>query len=684
MKYQKLPKTIRFLSRSVFLSVAFFSILRVIFYWVFKDSSVPIEPSIIVQSFYVGLKYDMRLALFIHLPILLFSWLKPLQIANNRFGGRFWRYYLILAGSVVVFVYFIDFGHYAYLQNRIDATVIRFLYDLKDSLEMIWQSYPVFWIVSGYILTVVIYSIILKLIIYRLDQSGLCIARRWQKAFIIVSFVITYAFGIYGKFSYYPLRWSDAFFSTNFFISSVSLNPVLFFFDTIHNRNAKDDFDIEKAKKYYGPMAQYLHVDKSNKENLDYIRQTDPGQSNNPPNIVMVLLESFAYHKTGLSGNPLNPSPHFDRIAKKSLLFTRYYAHHPGTARSIFATMTGLPDIELNKTSSRNPLVVKQHSIMNAFKHYKKFYFLGGSASWGEIRGIITHNIPDVNLYEEGDYSSPRTDVWGISDLHLFEEANWVLSKEKDQPFIAFIQTAGNHGPFTVPEDNRNFKSITIDEEKVKKFGFSSLAAFNSFRFMDHAINFYLKAAQKEDYFYNTIFVFFGDHGLPGRADHMPPSENQLELSKFHVPFVIYGPGLIKEGKIFNKVASTVDILPTLASFAKMPRINSTIGRDLLDDRFNNQRYAFVIYHHENPMIGLIGAEFYFLTNADHTNKRLYKILSDHPQENELSAFPDIAAQMETLCHGIYETTRYMRYHNTPEKIDENAQVQAKTDKRAP
>ena len=131
-----------------------------------------------------------------------------------------------------------------------------------------------------------------------------------------------------------------------------------------------------------------------------------------------------------------------------------------------------MPDIELNKTSSRNPLVVRQHTIINAFKGYDKYYFLGGSANWGEIRGLLLHNIPGLHVFEEGSYSSPRVDVWGISDLNLFEEANKVLRKKKGKPFFAIIQTSGNHKPYTIPDDNRGFKVLAADEDEVVKYGF--------------------------------------------------------------------------------------------------------------------------------------------------------------------------------------------------------------------
>ena len=61
--------------------------------------------------------------------------------------------------------------------------------------------------------------------------------------------------------------------------------------------------------------------------------------------------------------------------------------------------ITGLPDIETNKTSSRNPLVVDQHTIVNAFTDYEKFY-LGGMNS---VRGFEFQDIHIKGINSEGE-----------------------------------------------------------------------------------------------------------------------------------------------------------------------------------------------------------------------------------------------------------------------------------------
>ncbi len=666
---KKLPKLFQFLLASVLVNLTFLTTMRIVFWFIFSDPADVIPSTVTLESFYIGFKFDLRLALLIHLPLLLLAWIRPVHMVKTAMGRRLWCGYLTILGVVLLLFYFFDFGHYGYLETRINGTVLSFLYNPDISLEMIWESYPV---IPGLVLLAlfaVVYGMLTAWIARRINRKDAFALTGAGKLVTIALFVVLYLLGIYGKLSYYPLRWSDAFFTNNNFATAVALNPVLYFLDTLKNREV--EYDLEKVRTYYDSMAHYLGVQDPDRENLNFIRTKDkPGGTEKRPNVVIIFLESFAYYKTSVSGNPLDPTPYFNDMAKTGILFTRFYTPQHGTAQSIFTTITGIPDVELIKTSSRNPLVVRQHSIVNAFEGYEKFYFLGGSLNWAEIRGLLSHNIPGLKIYEEGSYTSPRADVWGISDLHLFEEANKVLREMKDKPFFAFIQTAGNHRPYTIPEDNRGFRSLSISEGDAVKYGFESVAGFNAIRFMDHSIQFFVQSAQQDGYADNTIFVFFGDHGSGRRhPEHMHKSEDQLQLTKYHVPLLIYAPGLIDEGKIDAKVASEVDVLPTIAGLVSIPYVNSTLGRDLLDSRYDTMRYAFTISHRQVAEIGLISDDFYFLTNADGTNRRLHALVSDKPWENVMDAYPEVTSTLAPLCYGFYEVANYIRYNNTPEMV---------------
>jgi phosphoglycerol transferase MdoB-like AlkP superfamily enzyme len=478
-------------------------------------------------------------------------------------------------------------------------------------------------------------------------------------------------FGMYGKFSYYPLRWSDAFTSTHEFAPAVALNPVLYFFETIKNKN--NGYDLKATRHYYDIISNYLGVSEPDEQRLNYQRRVKAtGRLHHQqPNVVMVFLESFAHYKTGLSDNPLNPTPHFDALARDSLYFSRFYTPHTGTARSVFTAITGLPDIEERETSSRNPLIVDQKTLINTLQGYEKFYFLGGSANWGNIRGMLAHNIQGLNIYEEGSYQAERIDVWGISDLHLFEEASQVFNKQ-DKPFFAIIQTSGNHRPYTIPEDNRGFKLEEHSDEQLKRYGFISNAEYNSFRYMDHSVGFFMQHAKQQAWFDNTIFIFFGDHGIAGYGgEHNKTFENQLGLTSLHVPLVFYAPKLLPAQTI-DRVAGEVDILPTLAGLLAGPHTLTTLGRDLLDSRFDEQRYAFTIAHERIPTIGMLGERFYLQMRPNGNNLRLHDTRSNNPREDVKQQYPDVTQHLKDLTLGMFETTRYLRQHNQQQRDKPN------------
>lgn len=670
MRFFPIPRPVKLLAILVILDLVLFSLLRAAFYLYFHVPADRIATADLLNSFYIGMKFDLRLALIMNIPVLVLALIPWTNVFTTKKGKKVAVGYLVFINTTVVLTYVFDFGHYAYLQSRLNVTAFRFLYNLGTSAQMIWETYPVVWGLIGLVIFALMVWYVANLAIFfvSLGVSG----PKMPKMRMIIAGVVTFLLiggGIYGKFSYYPLRWSDAYFSTNEFASAVALNPVMYFLDTIKKKRIP--FSEEKTREAYPLMADYLGIDKPDIEDLNYVRKRGSNSEKaRRPNIIIVLLESFAFYKTGVFGNPLDPTPHFDTIAKKGALFTRFYVPSSGTARSVFALITGLPDVDTHRTSSRNPLIVSQHTIINEFRGYEKYYFLGGSLNWANIRGLLAHNIPGLNIYEEGSYpSSPRVDVWGIPDLHLFEEANRVL-RERNEPFFAIIQTSGNHRPYTIPEDNRGFRVVDADEREVKEAGFISVDEFNSFRFMDHSIGNFMETASKEKYFNNTIFVFLGDHGLPGNATHMRRAEEQLRLTRYHVPLVIYAPGTMKEGRVYGSIASEVDVLPTLAGYTSIPYLNTTLGRDLFDARYDGKRYAFTISDQNSvPELGLVSRDFIFVMYGDGTQKRLHSYSSPTPRDDVSGQYPKVAEEMEELCRAIWETVRYMPYHNAPDRF---------------
>lgn len=659
-----IPRLFRYILITTGINLALFLALRLGLYWYFNTPADPIPTDTLLQAFYLGTKFDLRLALIMILPLFLLGGIRHLSPFEYDYARRFW---LLIQGVIFTFIllfYVINFAHFSYLHKPVDASATRFLQNFGISMEMVWSSYPVVWLSLLLLSLVTAYVYLLNKIILYFSDALVPMHSRKRKLLlgIISSFLVI--FGLYGKVSYYPLRWSDAFFSPHNFVSTVAMNPVLYFFNTLKNKEV--NFDIDKVKQYYPDVAAYLGVKNPDINTLNFSRQVIPAKRfATQPNIVMVILESFSAYKMGSFANPLNATPTLDSLAKNGILFDNFYTPSTGTARSVWTAVTSIPDVENNKTSTRNPLIVNQKTLINAFTGYDKHYFIGGSASWGNIRGLLSSNIPGLTIHEEGEYTAPRMDVWGLSDLHLFEEANGVL-KTQDKPFFAIIQTSGNHRPYNIPEDNRGFISKNISKQDAKDYGFQSSDEYNAFRFLDHSVDFFIKQAKKEKYFDNTIFVFFGDHGVNGSGKHMNAAQRQLHINALNVPLIIYAPKLLQSER-FSFAASEVDVLPTLVSLAGFPYSNSTLGSDLLDPSIDQNRYVYTMAHSKPLIISTIGNKLMFSDTILNNQPTLHDLNSETPRADISKDNPQEAERLKRLTFGIYETIKYMRYHNKPD-----------------
>ena len=661
-----MPRPIRFIGTNIVVLLLALTGLRVAFWTIFQDPADAPTGDVLRESFYLGLKFDLRLALLLNLPFALLAWLPALDPFRSVRGRKLWLVYFGVTAGLLLFFYGVDFGHYGYLESRVDASVLRYLFDPRESVGVLWGSYPVVRGLSAIALAVTGYVLLLRRL-FRGDAAPAASRPLAVRVALVTAAAALFALGIYGKLSYYPLRWSDAYFSPHAFASALSLNPVLYFYETFDNREL--EFDEAAMRDHYASVASYLGVDEPDAGSLDFTRMAGRAAGQKPLNVVIVLLESFAYYKTGVSGNPLDPTPNFDEVARGGVLFRRFYTPHSGTARSVFASVTGLPDIDRAKTSTRNPLIARQNTLLNAFEGWDKFYFLGGSASWGNIRALLSHNVDGLQIYEEGSYASPRVDVWGISDLSLFEEANRVLAEPRTRPFVAIIQTAGNHKPYTIPDDSRGFERSTTPKQEAERFGFDSVHELDAMRLVDHSLGHFFRLARQEKYFEDTVFVMYGDHGSPASPEHRPLADRQLRLPRYHVPLVFYSPKHL-EPRTIDEVASQLDVLPTVVGLAGAHGLNSTLGRDLFDPAFAGRRYAFTVERIEkNPLLGIVSDDFYLQVAADGSQRTLHRLDAPEPRADASAGAPEAAVQLEELAVGLFQAARYMRYHNAPEQV---------------
>ena len=716
----RIPPLTKWTIAAGFIFLIFMTLLRIFFFEHFKSSGYSFTNS--SAAFLLGLKYDLRTAAAIVLPLLLIgnlhlsykrhnrlTWLSITAVSaialvciflifflkNNKAGSativsmiilfvlilvwlfrtkncnpfvnrvskRVWKIYFLAITILLVFLYAVDLQHFDYLHQRLNASVLNYTEDAKISFGMVWQTYPVITI----LLTIIIIAFIIFWLLNRSFKSIQASSpgeKKYHPVFPVLLFLLL-VFAAWGKLSQYPLRWSDAFALGDEFKASVSLNPVQSFFSTLQFRHS--GYDVKKVRHYYPLIASYLEVQNPDSIKLNYERSytADTG-SRIRPNVILVICESFSAYKSSMWGNPLNTTPYFNELCRQGVFFDHCFSPAYGTARGVWATITGIPDVETPNTASRNPAAVDQHTIINDLAGYKKLYFLGGSTSWANIRGLLTNNIKQLQLYEEGSYKAKTVDVWGISDKHLFLEANAILKKQSS-PFFAVIQTADNHRPYTIPsEDLDEFTKKEFAKDTLKKYGFENNAELNAFRYTDFCYRKFMEAAGKEKYFENTLFVFVGDHGIRGNAGNMfPEAWTTFGITTQHVPLLFYSPKLLQPSRI-NNACSQVDILPSIASLLNMPYRNTTLGRNLFDTG-NNISLSFpgraFLFDPEERKIGMITDKYCYMKNLSSGKDDFLSSKNNQPLPADQSTEDD-KKLLRQLTEAYYETAKYMLLNN--------------------
>jgi len=645
-----IPKTLLWVINLLIIYILLFTAFRLAILILFKPEGEEFIDAL--PSLLLGLRFDLRWISLLLLPIVIISFMPGYSPFYSERNKKWWTWYLALVTFIVVFFFAADFGCFSYNKTRLNASALNFAEDPVTSVLMVWESYPLIWFLLMLLAAVILLKWIFRrthvYIISKTEGRGIRYQRKW---FVFAS--LTLGLMVYGSINSQPLKWINAFFLQDNFRSHLALNPMQNFFTTLKFRKPQQN-EIE-AKRFFPVIQQWMNLPKE-KHSFARIVSVKKDAIKTKPNVVLVLCESFSMYKSSMSGNPLNTTPYFQSLTNEGVFFNKCFSPHFSTARGLFATVTGIPDVQLSKFSTRNPQALDQHTIINNFEGYKKMYFLGGNPKYNNFAGLI-QNVDSLEMTTEGFFKAKPVNVWGISDKELFLEANESFKKQTS-PFFAIVQTADNHRPFAIPKNEKDFQKKLVPVDTLNKYGFESLDEYNSFRYADYCFKTFIEAAKKEAYFDNTVFVFIGDHGVSGNANAMYEEVWTKErLTTEHVPLLFYAPKLLKSKK-HEKVVSQIDVMPTIASLTGQKYLNTTLGRDVFKNEKNN--YAFII-HHDEGQIGMITNDFYFTKNLNFSKEELHLFSSSN---FTIVQKDSIKSKMSEVTTAFYETAKWMLLNN--------------------
>ncbi|MEG1041669.1 MAG: sulfatase-like hydrolase/transferase, partial [Pseudomonas sp.] len=316
--------------------------------------------STVAEGFLNGLRFDLRVVVYLSIPLLLATLSARAMAARGLF-----RVWLTLASSVVMFLGLMELDFYREFHQRLNGLVFQYVKeDPKTVLSMLWYGFPVVryllaWIVGTWLLSLVFKGIdrlTRPHAAYQNQTAGSRAVAPWYVRgvvfFMILLVAVIAARGTLRQGP--PMRWGDAFTTDSNFVNQLGLNGTLTLIDAAKSRFGEDRANVWKSTIEQTLATQTVR-DMLLTENDKLVdadtaavrREFTPPANNTLPvkNVVVILMESFAGHSVGALGSPNNITPYFDKLAKEGLLFDRFFSNGTHTHQGMFATMACYPNL---------------------------------------------------------------------------------------------------------------------------------------------------------------------------------------------------------------------------------------------------------------------------------------------------------------------------------------------------
>lgn len=291
-------------------------------------------------------------------------------------------------------------------------------------------------------------------------------------------------------------------------------------------------------------------------------------------NIVVITMESMSGAFLEAYGNEDHITPTLDTLLHRGLAFDSLYATGNRTVRGLEAITLCMPPCSGESVVKRENNG-RYHSVANELRQhgYTTQYIYGGDSYFDNMKAFFSANGYDIIDKPQFGAQETFSNIWGCCDEDTYRVAleTFRRNAESGKPFFAHIMTVSNHRPYTYPEGKIEWDGNPMCRAAAVKYA-------------DFALGEFLKAAAKESWFSNTVFVVVADHCASSAG------KTTLPVDGYHIPAIIYAPGFIEPQRI-DKVCSQIDLMPTVLSLLHLAPDNAFVGRDILSESFRERAF---------------------------------------------------------------------------------------------
>ena len=346
------------------------------------------------------------------------------------------------------------------------------------------------------------------------------------------------------------------------------------------------------------------------------------------PNIVLLLADDLGYNELGSYGQKIIKTPHIDSLAKKSMMFTDFYAGSTVCSPSRAVLLTGKSS---SHVSIRGNAAFIKDSVWRQIALDKNEYTLGEmfkeagyqSAFVGKWH-LDTADQPETWAFSHG-FDFAAQEQWGGSTDKYKNPGLWLNGNEEQLPYdfnkhdckdafytdtaFKFLEEKSNEKPFFLFMSYRaphSFEgpirdTLWYSEEDWPKVEQAQAAKIT---LQDQQVGRLLEKLESMNELDNTVVLYTSDNGAHFNHDNV--NGHQLEFfdsngnlrggkrdlyeGGLRVPLIVYWKNKIIPGSKTNHISGFRDIMTTFAEIIGIKKPSHNKGISFLPTLLNQKQ----------------------------------------------------------------------------------------------
>jgi len=291
------------------------------------------------------------------------------------------------------------------------------------------------------------------------------------------------------------------------------------------------------------------------------------------PNIVLIYADDLGYGDLGCYGSAIS-TPNIDRLSREGMRFTHFYSASPVCSPSRAALMTGrypsrvgIPSVLFPEDTYGLPLTEMTMAELVKSKQYQTMCL----GKWH--LGTIPESMPTNRGFDEFfgmPYSNDQAPSVLMSGMQVIEEpvqldtlterytteAVNFIRRCADSPFFLYLAHTFPHIPLAASPRFRGKSNLGLYADVIQELDWSTGEV--------------LRCIQDCGLDQDTLVIFSSDNGpwFQGSSGGLRGRKGETWDGGMRMPMLARFPGQISRGSVFQGLATTMDLFPTVASLS--------------------------------------------------------------------------------------------------------------------